>query len=75
MRRRIFKPREEALVSYIGGAFQSRLMLDRFRKLVRSQGLNRVVPPALGPAAGALLAAYRAAGRADVRLKNLPPEL
>ncbi len=75
VRRRIFRSGEEVLVSYIGGAFKSRIMLERFRRLVRRQGLNRVVAPALGPAAGALLAAYRAAGRNDVRLKNLPPEL
>ncbi len=75
IRPQIFKAREEVLVSYIGGAFHSRLMLDRFRRLVRGQGVNRVLPPALGPAAGALLAAYRAAGRGDVRLRNLPPEL
>jgi len=70
-----FKPRDEVLVSYIGGAFKSRILLDRFRKLVRAQGPNRVMPPVLGPAAGALLAAYRAGGHRDVRLRNLPPDL
>ena len=75
VRRRLFRSREEVLVSYIGGAFKSRIILERFRRLVRNQGMNRIVAPALGPAAGALLAAYRAAGRGDVRLKNLPPEL
>ncbi len=78
VRRRLFRPKEEVLVSYIGGAFHSRIMLDRFRQQVRGQvsapGRNRVLPPALGPAAGALLAAYRAAGHRDVRLRNLPPE-
>ena len=75
VRRRIFRPKEEVLVSYIGGVFKSRIVLDRFRKLVRAQAPNRVLPPVLGPAAGALLAAYRAAGRTDLKLKNLPPEL
>jgi N-acetylglucosamine kinase-like BadF-type ATPase len=70
-----FKPRDEVLVSYIGGAFKSRILLDRFRKLVRAQGQNRVMPPALGPAAGALLAAYRAGGHHEVKLRNLPPDL
>jgi len=78
VRRRLFRPKDEVLVSYIGGAFHSRILLDRFRQLVRAQasapGKNRVTPPALGPAAGALLAAYRAAGHRDVRLRNLPPE-
>ena len=75
VRPRVFKRNEEAIVSYIGGTWHSRIVLDRFRKLVRAQGLNRVVAPALGPAAGALLAAYRAAGRLDVKLRNLPPDL
>lgn len=75
VRENIFKPRDEVLVSYIGGAFKSRILLDRFRKLVRAQGQNRVQAPALGPAAGALLAAYRAAGHRDVKLKNLPQDL
>jgi N-acetylglucosamine kinase-like BadF-type ATPase len=75
VRPRIFKRNEEAIVSYIGGTWKSRIVLDRFRKLVRAQGPNRVMAPALGPAAGALLAAYRAAGREDVRLRNLPPDL
>jgi N-acetylglucosamine kinase-like BadF-type ATPase len=74
VRGRLFRSRDEVLVSYIGGAFRSRILLDRFRKLVRTSGQNRVLPPALGPAAGALLAAYRAAGHRDVRLRNLPPE-
>jgi N-acetylglucosamine kinase-like BadF-type ATPase len=75
VRPRIFRRNEEAIVSYIGGTWRSRIVLDRFRKVVRSQGLNRVVSPALGPAAGALLASYRAAGRMDVKLRNLPPGL
>ncbi len=78
VRGRLFRPREEVLVSYIGGAFRSRILLERFRKSVRQSGNNRVAPPAFGPAAGALLAAYRAAGHfekgGDIRLKNLPPE-
>ena len=75
VRRRLFRPREHAVVSYSGGVFKSKLVRDRFRRLVGQQGNNRVLPPALGPAAGALLAAYRNAGRADVKLRNLPPEL
>lgn len=75
VRRRIFKPREDVLVSYIGGVFHSKMVLERFRRLVRAQAPNRVLPPALGPAAGALLAAYRAAGITDLKLRNLPPEL
>ncbi len=75
VRRRIFRPREHALVSYSGGVFKSTLVRDRFRRLVGQQGYHRVLPPALAPATGALLAAYCNAGRADVKLRNVPPEL
>lgn len=75
VRRRIFKPKDLVLVSYIGGVWKSKMVRDRFRKLVEEQGENRVQAPALGPAAGALLAAYRNAGRLNIKLKNLPPEL
>lgn len=75
VRRRIFKPRDTVLVSYIGGVFKSKIVRERFRKLVEQQGENKVAPPGLGPAAGALLAAYRNAGHTEIRLRNLPPEL
>jgi N-acetylglucosamine kinase-like BadF-type ATPase len=75
VRRRIFKPKDLVLVSYIGGVWKSKMVRERFRKLVEEQGQNHVQAPALGPAAGALLAAYRNAGRLKIKLKNLPPEL
>ena len=75
VRHRIFRPREPVLVSYIGGVFKSKIVRDRFRKLVEQQGENHVRPPVLGPAAGALLAAYRNAGYTEIKLRNLPPEL
>lgn len=74
VRPRIFKPRDMALVSYIGGVWKSKLVRDHFKKVVEAQGHNRVTAPALGPAAGALLAAYRNAGITDIKLRNLPPE-
>jgi N-acetylglucosamine kinase-like BadF-type ATPase len=75
VRRRAFKPKEPVVVSYIGGVWKSKIVRDRFKKLVEETEGNRVQPPALGPAAGALLAAYKNAGLRDIRLKNLPPEL
>ncbi len=75
VRRRIFRPRERVLVSYIGGLFKSKIVRDRFRQLVQQQGENHVAPPVHGPAAGALLAAYRNDGHTEIRLRNLPPEL
>jgi hypothetical protein len=49
-------------VAYIGGVFQSAVLLDRYRTLVELEDGNEAGPPAHGPAAGALLEAYRAAG-------------
>lgn len=61
--------KEDVPVAYVGGIFRSNLLLDRFRSVVE----NRVVKPHFGPAAGALLEAYRAAGR-KVALTQLPEE-
>jgi len=69
----LFGEGETTHVSYIGGVFRSRTVVDRFRILVESEPGNQVAPPVYGPAAGALLEAYRAAGvRCD--LTNVPVE-
>ena len=49
-------------VAYIGGVFQSRTVLERFRGLVELEPGNCCGPPRHGPAEGALLEAYRAVG-------------
>jgi len=49
-------------VAYIGGVFESGLLLERFRLLVELTEGVRCGPPRHGPAEGALLEAYRAAG-------------
>jgi len=49
-------------VAYIGGVFESRLVRERFTMLVEMEAGNRCGPPLHGPAEGALLEAYRAAG-------------
>jgi hypothetical protein len=49
-------------VAYIGGVFHSRTVLEHFRILVELEPGNRCEPPRHGPAEGALLEAYRAAG-------------
>ncbi len=67
VRGQLFSPGETVIVSYIGGVFRSRRLLERFRAAVPSQ------PPIHGPAAGALLEAYRLAGL-SVALANLPDE-
>jgi N-acetylglucosamine kinase-like BadF-type ATPase len=61
-----------ALVAYVGGVFRSEILLERFRALVEGAG-NRVMAPIYGPAAGALLEAYRVAGVACT-LSNVPEE-
>jgi N-acetylglucosamine kinase-like BadF-type ATPase len=71
VRRQLFAPAEPARVAYIGGVFRSELLLARYRSLVEAEAGNRCGPPVYGPAAGALLEAYRAAGLAP-ELKDLP---
>ena len=54
-------------VSYVGGVFRSGRVLARFR----AEFAGAVVPPQYGPAAGALIEAYRIAG-VRPELANLP---
>jgi hypothetical protein len=61
-----------ALAAYVGGVFRSGILLERFRAILEAAG-NRVTAPVYGPAAGALLEAYRAAGVACT-LSNVPEE-
>jgi hypothetical protein len=49
-------------VAYIGGVFRSGIVLERFRILAELEEGARCHAPEYGPAAGALLEAYRAAG-------------
>jgi N-acetylglucosamine kinase-like BadF-type ATPase len=63
----LFSPDERVKVAYVGGVFRSEPVLRKFRALVERDGVTQVVPPAYGPAAGALLEAYRSA--------NLSPSL
>lgn len=71
VRGQLFAPGEPAVVSHIGGVFRSGLVLERFRMLVELEASNTVSPPAYGPATGALLEAYRAAGLSPA-LSNVP---
>ena len=71
IRGRLFKPSEPAFVAYIGGVYRSSLLRERFRMLVELEDGNTVGPPKLGPAAGALIEAYRSAGL-NPTLSNLP---
>ena len=69
VRGQLFEKSEPARVAYIGGVFRSRTVLEKFTELVGTS----VAPPIHGPAAGALLEAYRAVGVQCV-LSNVPAE-
>ena len=69
VRGQLFEKAEPARVAYIGGVFRSRTVLEKFTELVG----RSVAAPIYGPAAGALLEAYRAAG-VQCTLSNVPAE-
>ncbi|MEO7144542.1 MAG: BadF/BadG/BcrA/BcrD ATPase family protein [Bryobacteraceae bacterium] len=71
VRAQLFQPPEIARVAPIGGVFQSARLAERFRLLIELEDANRFGPPVYGPAAGALLEAYRAAGL-SCALTNVP---
>ena len=73
VRGQLFAPDEAVRVSYTGGVFRSAMLLERFRMLVELTEGNRVVLPKYGPAAGALIEAYRAVG-ATFTLSDVPAE-
>jgi N-acetylglucosamine kinase-like BadF-type ATPase len=73
VRAQLFDGGEPCCISYLGGVFNSEILLDRFRMLMALEEGNRVIEPIYGPAAGALIEAYRAAG-VSVQLKDVPSE-
>ena len=62
IRQQLWRAGEPAQVAYVGGVYRSQILLERFRLLVEMESGNRCQPPVYGPAAGALIEAYRAAG-------------
>lgn len=72
-RLQVFTPQESAPVAYIGGGFKSERLLEEFTKRLERGGNNTVTAPQFGPAAGALLEAYRHSGL-TVTLSDVPPE-
>jgi hypothetical protein len=60
-------------ISYLGGVFRSEILLSRYRMLMELEESNRVNEPVFGPAAGALIEAYRVAGL-TIELKDVPAE-
>jgi N-acetylglucosamine kinase-like BadF-type ATPase len=71
IRSQLWMEGEAAQVAYIGGVFRSGLLLERFRLLVEMENGTECRPPVYGPAAGALLEAYRAS-QLHPKLTHLP---
>lgn len=62
VRGQLWNPGEPVEIAYVGGVFRSGAVLERFRLLVEMENGARLIAPRFGPAEGALLEAYRAAG-------------
>jgi len=62
VRRQLWAEGEAVRIAWIGGVFRSAILLDRFRTLVSLEENTACEAPKHGPAIGALLLAYRAAG-------------
>jgi N-acetylglucosamine kinase-like BadF-type ATPase len=73
VRAQLFAEGEPVIVAHIGGVWRSDILRERFRTLVELTDGVRVTAPLLGPAAGALLDAYRLAGL-TVELTGVPAE-
>jgi N-acetylglucosamine kinase-like BadF-type ATPase len=73
VRAQIFDAGGTRCISYLGAVYRSEILLNRFRTLMELDEGNRVAEPVYGPAAGALIEAYRTAGFV-VELKGVPTE-
>lgn len=73
VRCQLFGAREPTLVAYAGGVFRSTIVLEAFQKLIEREPFGQVLPARHGPAAGALLEAYRIAG-VHCALTDVPQE-
>ena len=62
VRGQLWRPAEPVEVSYIGGVFESQMLIERFRLLVEMEPGNKLAAPQHPPHLGALREAYRAAG-------------
>jgi N-acetylglucosamine kinase-like BadF-type ATPase len=59
VRGELWSPGSSLEIAYIGGVFQSGILLEKFKSLVELQDGVRCGPPRRGPAEGALREAYR----------------
>lgn len=70
LRDQLFPADVNVSLAHIGGVFGSNRLLTRFREMLEPRAI-KVVPPLYGPAAGALIEAFRSAGRSCI-LSNVP---
>lgn len=63
VRRQLWNENQPVTVSWAGGVFESAPLLERFRMLISLEPGAVCEPPQHGPAAGALLLAYRSAAK------------
>ncbi|MBM3737296.1 MAG: ATPase [Acidobacteria bacterium] len=73
VRGQLFSPAGRAVVAHIGGVFKSAILLERYQLLVELTDGNMCQAPRYGPAAGALIEAFRLAGQ-RVTLTD-PPDI
>jgi N-acetylglucosamine kinase-like BadF-type ATPase len=71
VRGQLWQPGDSLEVAYIGGVFESGLLLERFRLLMELDSGTRCHAPLRGPAEGALMEAYRAAGLVSLPITNI----
>jgi N-acetylglucosamine kinase-like BadF-type ATPase len=71
VRGQLFEAGDPVFVVYIGGVFRSELVRERYRMLIELEEGNTCGTPKNGPAAGALIEAYRLAGVERIPV-NLP---
>jgi N-acetylglucosamine kinase-like BadF-type ATPase len=65
VRRQLWGEGESIRVAWVGGVFQSAMLMERFRALITLDEKTTCAAPEHGPAIGALLLARRAAGLDD----------
>jgi N-acetylglucosamine kinase-like BadF-type ATPase len=74
VRRQLWGEGEPSKVAWVGGVFRSDILLERFRMILSIEGNIDCAAPEHGPAIGALLLAYRAAG-IKVKPSGIPGDL
>lgn len=69
VRARLFAPQETVTIAHVGGVFRCESVLSEFVRLLKAAGKNHVIAPLHQPAVGALIEAYRLAGK-EVSIKD-----